>query len=214
MKLKPSFLVTSMSLLQGLVGRSRVEPVGPEALVERADQEDRLAVEHDPRVFVRALGNADGTQGEVTRHAIQDLIRGPARPFLKADFDRIEKRRVGSPKLDGSCGISSVRFSPRAATPEIFRRPLGRLASAKTAPSLRHPGVGRQSHLVRRGVGNEPHVLQIALRHRLEPHRLPDPRARRVVNAFRLVVLLPAGLRSPRRTDPTPRRRSRAACRA
>ena len=44
-----------------------VEPVGPEALVERADLEERLVVEQQPRDALVVLADGDLAHGEVAR---------------------------------------------------------------------------------------------------------------------------------------------------
>jgi hypothetical protein len=48
-----------------LVARRRVEPVGPEALVERAEVKDGLAVQQEARHAVLVLAERDGAVGEV-----------------------------------------------------------------------------------------------------------------------------------------------------
>ena len=75
---------------QGLVGGRGVEAVGPPALVERADLEERLVVEEDA-VGAGGIGlHFDAAHAEVALHRVAGF---------QADIEIVERGRIGRPEV-------------------------------------------------------------------------------------------------------------------
>jgi len=70
-----------------LVGRGGVEPIGPEALIERAVLEIRLIVEHEAGDARRIFAQRNLPHADVGAHFI----------LISADNERVEERRFGRP---------------------------------------------------------------------------------------------------------------------
>ena len=125
-------------VLQGFVGRGRVEPVGPEALVERTDQKDRLAVETNPGdAIVRTGDHVDHPQGEVTLHFVEHLL---AIGTIELDHHAVELGRVGRPV---GCGVGRNGEDERRRGRAAGRRQLGG-RDARIAQTIEDFDINRQ----------------------------------------------------------------------
>ena len=191
---------------QSVVGRRRVEPVGPEPLIERTDQEDGLAVQHDARFLVCPLRNADRAQREVAPDPIQllatcALYDRALRKIHQANVDVVQERRVGRPEADITLRNGNRKWLSRSAAGRSHgaRRESSGVVCNKnlhhhSAARGRADDVGFDGHFSARNVGHGPHIFHVSLRDRFQPNRLPDSRAGRVPDPRRMIVLLAARL--------------------
>src|SRR2546421_56992 len=73
-----------------LIGRRGVETIGPEALIERAGHEDRLAVEKDAVDSLLIFLEGDSALPEIARQLIFGAVVS-----AKLDFQAVEEWRLG-----------------------------------------------------------------------------------------------------------------------
>ena len=171
---------------QRFVGRCGEKSVGPPALVERAEVEERFVVErHAEDAALVALGS-DLAHGGVRI----DLVDGfPALP--ERHFHVVEERRVGAPEFRLDAQTQRVSGKSRRRSHELaLVEDLHLHQIARRAVFGRH-GYG-DVLLVQ--VGNGLDARDVALRHRFDPHGLPDAADRRVPDAVGGQHLLSAGL--------------------
>src|SRR5438270_1786135 len=77
-----------------LIGRRGVETIGPEALIERAGHEDRLAVEKDAVDSLLIFLEGDSALPEIARQLIFGAVVS-----AKLDFQAVEEWRLWRPQL-------------------------------------------------------------------------------------------------------------------
>ena len=168
-----------------LVGRSRVEPVGPPPLIEGAELEQRPVIEGEPRHAGAVPGHRDLAHPEVARDRVfprrgeahtQAIQEGMARaPQLRV----VDGERKWPPDQAGPLGNPPVAVERGDADAGCRRRTGG------VHPDRHRAGVHVGSHVERRDV---------VARHRFEPHRLPDAGDRGVPDALGLGDLFAARL--------------------
>ena len=183
---------------EGLVGRGRVDPVRPVALIQRADLEHRLAVEHQADVALRVLAQGDLPHAEIAADGI-DRLAGLAERHLQV----VQERLVRRPEL--GLGNRKGQFAPCRAGRT------GNLPAAIQDDGLDRIGVGRaagdhrQPHDAAIHVGRYRQPDDARRRHRLDPYRLPDARRGRVgqrAEGFQVAGdLLALGLAAARRVE-------------
>ena len=89
---------------QSFVARSGVEAVAPPALIERAEHENRLVVEHQTHNAVLVLCSAEFAHREVTDNIINKLI-----PLIHRHVYTVKERIIRRPKycIDRHCNFNS-----------------------------------------------------------------------------------------------------------
>ena len=184
--------------LQGLVGRGSVEAVGPPALVERAELENRLSVQTHPAEALVVEDYGRLAKGRVAFNAVEDLVS-----LLERYLQGIEVRLVGRPQLrlgDGDAhrlsGIDGGKTDCLA-----LGAAFGGIANSALADIDFNFGTfgiaaNRNGHLERtaRDIGHGKIVGDMGGSHGLKPYALPDAGNGGVPYALRIVDLLSARL--------------------
>ena len=168
------------------VGWRGIEAVGPPALVEQAELEERLAVEEEPVHAGRVLRHRDRAHAEVA----VDLVAA-----LDRDAKAIEERigggppaRVGNRERERLARAALDRGDPAIA---VERRDAHRVGRASAGDADGH------RDRLKIGRGRDRQVRHVGARDRLEPDRLPDAGDGGVPDAARARDLLAARLRAP-----------------
>src|SRR5262249_14886273 len=78
---------------KGFVGRSGVDAIWPEALVEWAELEVRLIVQHEPREAFLIFAKGNFAHAEITLDAVEGLA-----PKLEFHGEAVQVRIFGSPE--------------------------------------------------------------------------------------------------------------------
>ena len=172
---------------QRLVGRGRVEAVGPPALVERAEMEERPAVE---RHALDTVGVAPG--GDLAQRGVG---------FGTVDHPSVAQERHGQVVEIGIVGTPQTRMFdgevhrlPGHAASLGQRLAIGRERHAD-AVAARAGGL----HVDRKDAGADVAARRdpfdtVGSRNRFDPHRLPDTRHGRVPDAVGFEHLFAVGL--------------------
>ena len=181
---------------QGFVGRRGVEPVGPPPLVERSDLEQRRVVEAHPRDAVGILAERRLAHAEVRRYLVHRAARSHER-----DAQVVEERRVGRPELRAGHAHRErpVRLARRA---RHLARSVQRDRGHGRVRRVRAASAGRDLDRAGVDVRYQRQRVDGRVSDRLDPHRLPDPRDRRVPDAAGPIDLLAARLRAGVRRVP------------
>ena len=117
---------------QGFIGRRGVKAIGPEALVERADLEQRFAVEQDPLPAFRIAGQPDLPQAKVAFDPVRDLAlvrQGDFRSY-RCGSCGVQRLAAGSWIANSAPGLPVVR-----ATSFLPSRTITSTESASAVPA-------------------------------------------------------------------------------
>ena len=155
-------------LLVGLRHGGGVEPVAPVALIQYAVEEIRLSVEAEARDAVEAL-DGERAQRKIGVHPVLAALQR----------ELVQPRGLRAPELCVGHRDADAAVNEREALP------LQQDAALVDALGLDLRPVG---------TGADLQSADMALRHRLQPHRLPDARAGRIPHAAALPALLPPGI--------------------
>ena len=174
-----------------LVRRRGIQPVRPPALVQRTILEMRRPIEADTLKALGVTHFRDRAEGSIALHRIQQF------PVpLQADFHGIQVRRIRGPQLRlrdlqpdrlsrnglGRCHHGTFRVSntiAHGAFPYRNHRLVSRLSLG-----------GKDGKVEAGKIRRNRVTLHMGLRHRLQPHTLPDARHRGVPDAGRIGNLL------------------------
>ncbi len=160
---RPLFLNVA---LEGIVGRSGIDAVRPEALVERAELEDELVVQqHLHETIDRA--QADLAHAEVAGHRVH---RG--RSLGQGDVQVVEEGMGWRP--EGRIGHRQLQLDPRRAgdSPDHVRPDAGHGVDGDAAG--RAVNLDLEADSFGGDVRQEPEARDARFGHRFQPHRLPD----------------------------------------
>ena len=176
-----------------LVGRRRVEPVGPPALIQRADWKSGLVVEHQPRDARVVLAERDLAHAEVARHGVDRLAVAHERHTSSHRGTACRATRASAASSFSSIGLANGGLRPRRRLPcPRPEPPRGCESAGRGAATLRRSAAAA----LRSMSGTIMSRLDRRRRHRLEPDRLPDAGDGRVQDAVGLEHLLAARLRA------------------
>ena len=153
---------------QCLVGRRGVDAVRPESLVQRADLEDELAVEHRAGDALLVLAQRDLAHAKVAAHRIDDLVAG-----LQRHAQIIQMRRVGRPEL----GIRNRELEFLAGRAADLGDRFAAFARHHFHFAVAFDG---QTQTASIHIRHHFQGCDVGFRHRLEPHGLPDAGGRRI----------------------------------
>ena len=172
---------------QRLVRRSGIESVGPPALIQRTELEQRFVVQFQTYDVVFVAADREFAHRRVALH----LVHLPAVAHQR-HFHIVEERRCGTPQLR----LRHVQLHGRTAE----RTALGYLRAVVVKTHFDHVArlraAGGRLHAKQFAVevGRGSDVPDVLLRHGFEPYRLPDAAHGGVPDAFGTVHLLAAGL--------------------
>src|SRR5262245_52740176 len=109
-------------VLHRRVGGRGVEPVGPEALIERTPMEDRLVVEHHPGDAMLIFAEGDFAHGEVAGDCVAILplvVDDDGKPIKKWRFrtPKFERRQLKLARTPCSDCLIPVKYLDAACLP-------------------------------------------------------------------------------------------------
>jgi len=171
----------------GLLGRRRVDAVGPEALVERTGLKEGLAVEKEPghTRLVRTDGN--GAEAEIAFNLVDHLAAAQELDCKVVEVGRGRRPEPGPGNGQPEGGIGGA--APGSDHPGLLECSDGKALMGPCAGDA-----AGHSDSAGGGIGNNAQLLDAGHRHRLDPHRPPDARAGGVKDAAGLEHLLAARL--------------------
>ena len=167
--------------LQCRVGGRGVDAVGPVALVERGQQEGRLAVEHDAVESAHFL-DTDAAQAGIAGDSVTLIA------LHQAGLEGVEEGILRTPQVrmrDGQ--MQRLAGRPARLAHRLAVRVGGDVQGRVSVAALQFR---RHREGVEAACRGEGQLRQAGGRHRLQPHRLPDARRRGVEDALGFQPLL------------------------
>ncbi len=182
---EPAFLHLPDVVDHGLVGGRGIEPVAPIPLVQHAGHEDGTVVEGQDLFAVHG-GYAELPHPKVALHLV---------PALQGDGNIVEEGVLRGPGAEVFVGDGELLVFPGGVVP-VLGDDHAVLAHHHVGP-LRVLGLEDQAHPLVIQIRDNGQLLHIVLRHRLQPHRLPDAALGGVPDAAGTEALLAVGVAGP-----------------
>lgn len=176
---------------QGFITGGGVEPIRPEALVQRAVLENGFVIEHEAHDALGVLIHAELAHGKIAVHPVEHLLL-----IQQADFQLIEVRGVGRPQFGMGDVEGDLTPGGSCASGDILSVEAGDSLDQHAAGGAIHQGEDLDETVI--DIGGDAQGFDVDTRHRLEPDGLPDAGGGGVEDGVAveglLAVFLPVGV--------------------